>query len=116
MRGKASTPAREVKDAPLVQNEDTLTRWKEYYEQLMNGENEGRTMSAPEIGGEVNRMSTEEVKKVITKMKKGEAVEPQTLIYKLAYTRKRRALDITDNIYVNDSNGNDAYRGITQDC
>ena len=29
--------------------------------------------------------------------------EGQTLIYKLANTRKRRALDITDNIYVNDS-------------
>ncbi len=32
--------------------------------------------------------------------------EGQTLIYKLANTRKRRALDITDSIYVNDSRGN----------
>ena len=32
--------------------------------------------------------------------------EGQTIIYKLANTRKRRALDITDNIYVNDSIGN----------
>ena len=32
--------------------------------------------------------------------------EGQTLIYKLANTRKRRAQDITDNIYVNDSRGN----------
>ena len=32
--------------------------------------------------------------------------EGQTLIYELANTRKRRALDITDNIYVNDSRGN----------
>ena len=32
--------------------------------------------------------------------------EGQTLIYKLANTRKRRALDIADNIYVNDSRGN----------
>ncbi len=32
--------------------------------------------------------------------------ECQTLIYKLANTRKRRALDIADNIYVNDSRGN----------
>ena len=32
--------------------------------------------------------------------------EGQTLIYKLVNTRKRRALDITDNIYVNDSRGN----------
>ena len=32
--------------------------------------------------------------------------EGRTLIYELANTRKRRALDITDNIYVNDSRGN----------
>ena len=32
--------------------------------------------------------------------------EGQMLIYKLANTRKRRVLDITDNIYVNDSRGN----------
>ena len=32
--------------------------------------------------------------------------EGQTLICKLANTRKRRAQDITDNIYVNDSRGN----------
>ena len=32
--------------------------------------------------------------------------EGQTLIYKLASTRKRRALDIADNIYVHDSRGN----------
>ena len=31
--------------------------------------------------------------------------EVQTLIYKLSNTRKRRALDITDNVYVNDSRG-----------
>ena len=34
------------------------------------------------------------------------AREDQTLIYKLANTRKRRAMDIADNIYVNDSRGN----------
>ena len=32
--------------------------------------------------------------------------EGQTLIYKLANTRKRRAQAITENIYVNDSRGN----------
>ena len=32
--------------------------------------------------------------------------EGQTLIYKLTNTRKRRALDMADNIYVNDSRGN----------
>ena len=32
--------------------------------------------------------------------------EGQTLVYKLANTRERRALDITDNIYVKDSRGN----------
>ena len=32
--------------------------------------------------------------------------EGQKLIYKLANTRNRRAQDITDNIYVNDSRGN----------
>ena len=32
--------------------------------------------------------------------------EGQTLIYKLANPRKRRAQDITDNIYVYDSRGN----------
>ena len=32
--------------------------------------------------------------------------EGQTFIYKLANTKKRRALDIADNIYVNDNRGN----------
>ena len=50
--------------------------------------------------------------------------EGQTLIYKLANTRNRRALDIADTIYVNDSRGNTLTEdgdirnsgvGITQD-
>ena len=32
--------------------------------------------------------------------------EGQTLIYRLANTRKKRAMDIADNIYVSDSRGN----------
>ena len=37
-------------------------RWKEYYEELMNGENEReeRTVEAPENGGDVNRISGRE--------------------------------------------------------
>ena len=75
---------RVIKDAEgnyLVENDDILKRWKEYFEELMNGENdrERRTEAAPENDGEASRISKEEVKKVMAKMKRGKAVGPDDI-------------------------------------
>ena len=56
-------------------------RWKEYFEKLMNKENdrETRTEKAEVVNEEVNCFSREEVKKTLRRIKKGKAVGPDEL-------------------------------------
>ena len=58
-----------------------LKRWKEYFEKLMNEENnrEPRTEEAEVVNGEVNCISREELKSTLRRMKKGKAVAPHEL-------------------------------------
>ena len=58
-----------------------LKRWKEYFEKLMNEENnrEPRTEEAEVLNEEVNCVSREEVKNALRKIKKGKAVGPDEL-------------------------------------
>ena len=58
-----------------------LKRWKEYFEKLMNEENnrDPRTKEAEVVNGKVNCISREEVKKALKRMKKGKAVGPDEL-------------------------------------
>ena len=65
----------------MVNSEAVLKRWKEYFEKLMNEENnrEPRTEEAEVVNEEVNCVSREEVKNALRRMKKGKAVGPDEL-------------------------------------
>ena len=58
-----------------------LKKWKEYFEKLMNEENnrEPRTEEAEVVNEEVNCVSREEVKNALRRMKKDKAVGPDEL-------------------------------------
>ena len=65
----------------MVNLEAVLKKWKEYFEKLMNEENnrEPRTEEAEVVNEEVSCVSREEVKNTIRRMKKGKAVGPDGL-------------------------------------
>ena len=61
----------------MVNSEAVLKRWKEYFEKLMNEENnrDSKTEEAEVVNEEVNCISREKVKNALRRMKKGKAVE-----------------------------------------
>ena len=65
----------------MVNSEAVLKRWKEYFEKLMNKENnrDPRTKQPEVVNEEVNCVSREEVKNALRRMKKGKAVGPDEL-------------------------------------
>ena len=65
----------------MVNLKTVLKRWKEYFEKLINEENnrEPRTEEAEVVNEEVNCVSKEEVKNALRRMKKGKAVGPDGL-------------------------------------
>ena len=65
----------------MVSLEAVLKKWKEYFEKLMNKENdrEPRIEEAEVVNEEVNCISREEVKNALRRMKKGKAVWPDGL-------------------------------------
>ena len=60
----------------MVNSEAVLKRWKEYFEKMMNEENnrDPRTEEAEVVKEEINCISREEVKNALRRMKKGKAV------------------------------------------
>ena len=82
--GKDVQHVRVIKDENgkvMVNSEAVLKRWKEYFEKLMNEENnrDPRTEEAEAVSEEVNCISREEVKNALKRMKKGKAVGPDEL-------------------------------------
>ena len=65
----------------MVSSEAVLNRWKEYFEKLMNEENNGEpwTKEAEVVNKEVNCVSREEVKNALRRMKKGKVAGPDEL-------------------------------------
>ena len=65
----------------MVNSEAVLKRSKEYFEKLMNEENnrEPRTKETEVLNEEVNCVSREEVKNALSRMKKRKAVGPDEL-------------------------------------
>ena len=65
----------------MINLEAVLKRWKEYFEKMMNEENnrDPRTEDAEVVNEEVNCVSREEVKNARRRMKKGKAVGPDEL-------------------------------------
>ena len=81
--GKDVQHVRVIKDENgniMVNSEAVLKRWKEYFEKLMNEENnrEPRTEEAEVVNEEVNCVSRE-VRNALRRMKKGKAVGPDEL-------------------------------------
>ena len=82
--GKDVQNVRVIKDENgnvMVNSEAVLKRWKEYFEKLMNEENnrDPRTEKPEVVNEEVNCVSREEVKNAPRRMKKGKAVGPDEL-------------------------------------
>ena len=82
--GKDVQHVRVIKDKNgnvMVNSEVVLKRWKEYFEKLMNEENnrDPRTEQAEVVNEEVNCVSREEVKNALRRMKKGKAAGPDEL-------------------------------------
>ena len=69
----------------IVNSEAVLKRWKEYFEKLMNEENnrDPRTEEAEVVNEEVNCVRREEVKNALRRMKKGKVVGPDKLPVKV---------------------------------
>ena len=82
--GKDVQHVRFMKDVNgnVISSEAVFNRWNEYFEKLMNEENnrEPRTEEAKVVNEEVNCVSREEVKNALRKMKKGKAVGPDELL------------------------------------
>ena len=82
--GKDVKHVRVIKDENvnvMVNSEAMLKRWKEYFEILMNEENnrDPRTEEPEVVNEEVNCVSREEVKNALRRMEKGKAVGPDEL-------------------------------------
>ena len=82
--GKDVQHVRVIKDENgnvMINSEAVLKRWKEYFEKLMNKENnrEPRTEEAEVVNEEVNCVSREELKNALRRMKKGKAAGPHKL-------------------------------------
>ena len=76
--GKDVEHVRAIKDENgnvMVNSEAVLKKWKEYFEKLMNKENnrEPRTEEAEVVNEEVNCVSRQEVKNALRRIKKGKA-------------------------------------------
>ena len=65
----------------MVSSEAVLKRWKEYFEKLINKENERepKTEEVEVVNKEVNCVSRKEMKNALRRMKKGEVVGPDKL-------------------------------------
>ena len=79
--GKDVQHVRVIKDENgnvMINSELVLKRSKEYFEKLMNEENnrDSRTEKAEVVNEEVNCVNREEVKNAVRRMKKGKAVGP----------------------------------------
>ncbi|XP_051784813.1 uncharacterized protein LOC127528357 [Erpetoichthys calabaricus] len=67
----------------LTSEESVLSRWKEYFERLMNEENhrEKRLDDVEIVNQELQRISKEEVRTAMKRMKNGKAVGPDDILY-----------------------------------
>ncbi|MFY0383419.1 RNA-directed DNA polymerase, partial [Bacillus sp. YIM B13582] len=82
--GKDVLQVRAIKDGDgnvLTSEESVLRRWREYFEQLMNEENqrERRLDDVELVKQEVDRISKEEVRAAIKRMKSGKSVGPDDI-------------------------------------
>ena len=92
--GKDVQHVRVIKDENsnvMVNSEAVLKRWKEYFEKLMNEENnrELRTEEAEVINEEVNCVNREKVKNALRRMKKVKRLGQMSCQQKFGSARER---------------------------
>ena len=80
-RVKRQRVIKDEKDNAMVNLKAVLKRWKEYFEKLMNEENNRypRTEESEVVNEEVNCVSRKEVKNALRRIKKGKAAGPYQL-------------------------------------
>ena len=108
--GKDVQHVRVIKDENgnvMVNSEAVLKRWKEYFEKLMNEENnrEPRTEEAEVVNEEVNCVSREEVKNALRRMKKGKAVGPDELPVEVWKCMREMGIEFFDQTVQQTING-----------
>ncbi|KAK3559199.1 hypothetical protein QTP86_005200 [Hemibagrus guttatus] len=94
--GKDVQQVRVIKDRDggvLTSEESVQRRWKEYFEELMNEENERgkkRVEGVNSVEQKVNKIRKDEVRKALKRMKSGKAVGPDDIPVEKAYDRVPR--------------------------
>ncbi|KAK3553686.1 hypothetical protein QTP70_006899 [Hemibagrus guttatus] len=83
--GKDVQQVRVIKDRDgrvLTSEESVQRRWKEYFEELMNEENEGgkRVEGVNSVEQKVDKIRKDEVRKALKRMKSGKAVGPDNIL------------------------------------
>ena len=102
--GKDVQHVRVIKDENgnvMVNSEAVLKRWKEYFEKLMNEENnrDPRTEETEVVNEEVNCVSREEVKNALRRMKKGKAVGPDELPVEVSKCMKEMGIKFLTRLF-----------------
>ena len=85
----------------IVNSEAVLKKWKEYFEKLMNEENnrDPRTEEAEVVNEEVNFVSRKEVKNALSRMKKGKAVGPDELLIEVWTCIGKMAIEFLTRLF-----------------
>ena len=85
----------------MVNLEAVLKRWKEYFEKLMNEENnrDPRTVETEVVNEEVNCVSREEVKNALRRMKKGKAVGPDELPVEVGKCMREMGIEFLTRLF-----------------
>ncbi|KAK3525998.1 hypothetical protein QTP70_011806 [Hemibagrus guttatus] len=81
--GKDVQQVRVIKDGRVLTSEESVQRrWKEYFEELMNEENERekRVEGVNSVEQKVDKIRKDEVRKALKRMKSGKAVGPDDIL------------------------------------
>ena len=63
----------------MIEEGEIMERWREYFEELLNEENEHELEEVEEIEGPIENVTEEEVKRALGGMKSGKAAGPSEL-------------------------------------
>ncbi|KAK3575213.1 hypothetical protein QTP86_021994 [Hemibagrus guttatus] len=102
--GKDVQQVRVIKDRDgrvLTSEESVQRRWKEYFEELMNEENERekRVEGVNSVGQKVDKIRKDEVRKALKRMKSGKAVGPDDIPVKVWKCLGEAALEFLASLF-----------------
>ncbi|KAK3536457.1 hypothetical protein QTP86_012613 [Hemibagrus guttatus] len=102
--GKDVQQVRVIKDRDgrvLTSEESVQRRWKEYFEELMNEENERekRVEGVNSVEQEVDKIRKDEVRKALKRMKSGKAVGPDDILVEVWKCLGEAAVEFLANLF-----------------